>query len=88
MVEHTISIGQLRQNPTQMIRDVKQGVVYTLTDRGQPVAEIAPYRPARWRTGREVSAVFARLGPDPLWAREAAALRADDEPRDPWAAAG
>ena len=84
-MEYTISIGQLRQNPTEMIRDVKRGATYTLTDRGQPVADIAPHRPARWRTGREVGAVLAQLGPDPLWSDEARRLRADDELRDPWA---
>lgn len=86
-MEHTISIGQLRQNPTEMIRDVKRGATYTLTDRGQPVADIAPHRAARWRSGREAAAVLAGLGPDPLWGAEAARLRAEDELRDPWAAA-
>lgn len=86
-VEHTISIGQLRQNPTDMIRDVRQGATYTLTDRGQPVADISPHRPARWRTGREVGAVLAQLGADPLWIEEARQVRADDELRDPWVAA-
>ena len=85
-VEHTISIGQLRQNPTEMIRNVKQGATYTLTDRGQPVADIAPHRPARWRTGREVGAVLAQLGADPLWIEELRQLRADDGLHDPWAA--
>lgn len=87
-MEHSISIGQLRQNPTQMIRDVKQGTTYTLTDRGQPVADIAPHRPARWRTGGEAGAVLAQLGPDPLWIEDVRRLRADDELHDPWAAAG
>ena len=80
---HTISIGQLRQNPTAMIRDVKQGATYTLTDRGQPVADIAPHRPERWRMGREASAVLSQLGADLLWMKEARRLRADDELRDP-----
>ena len=84
-MEHTISIGQLRQNPTGMIRDVKHGATYTLTDRGQPVADIAPHRPARWRTGGEVGTLLAELGPDPLWIAEAGRLSADDRVRDPWA---
>lgn len=86
-MERTISVGQLRQNPTEMIRNVKQGATYTLTDRGQPVADIAPHRPARWRSGREVGAVLAQLRSDPLWIEEGRQLRADDELRDPWAAA-
>ena len=86
-MEHTISIGQLRQNPTEMIRDVKQGATYTLTDRGQPVAVIAPHRPERWRIGGEVGAVLSQLGADPLWIQQARQLRADDELGDPWAAA-
>ena len=87
-MEHMISIGQLRQNPTEMIRDVKQGATYILTDRGQPVADIAPHRPARWRRGSEVAALLAQLGPDPLWRAEEEQLRSDEQPRDPWAAAG
>lgn len=83
---HTISIGRLRQNPTEMIRNVKEGATYTLTDRGQPVADIAPHRPARWRTGREVGAVLAQLGADPFWIEQGRQLRANDELRDPWAA--
>ncbi|MDP9117197.1 MAG: hypothetical protein M3O28_08085 [Actinomycetota bacterium] len=82
---HMISVGQLRQNPTAMIRDVKQGATYTLTDRGQPVADIAPHRPAQWRRGADVSEFLARLGADPAWAEEVRHLRADSALRDPWA---
>ena len=49
-----ISIGQLRQNPTAMIRGVKAGETYTLTDRGQPVAEIRPHPDDRWVPAEQV----------------------------------
>lgn len=84
-MEHTISVGQLRQNPTAMIREVKQGAVYTLTDRGQPVADITPHRSPRWRTGSDVAAVLAQLGPDQTWGEEAEQLRTAEPLRDPWA---
>lgn len=88
-MERSISIGQLRQNPTAMIREVKGGAVYTLTDRGQPVADIAPHRPAAWRSGSEAAAILDELGPDRLSEAEAEQCRAEEAgPRDPWAAAG
>ncbi|MFD1722355.1 type II toxin-antitoxin system Phd/YefM family antitoxin [Amnibacterium endophyticum] len=86
-MERTISIGQLRQNPTGMIREVKNGAVYTLTDRGQPVADIAPHHSARWQSGSEAATVLRELGPDASWVAEDRHRRGEEAgPRDPWAA--
>jgi len=53
----TITVGQLRQNPTRMLDEVAAGESYTVTRHGHPVARIEPmwepatprieYRPSR-----------------------------------------
>ena len=84
----TISVGQLRQNPTQMIRDVRAGEVYVLTDRGVPVADIAPHRALRGVPSETAAAALRELarefGPDPAWVAHVEAFRDDFELRDPW----
>ncbi len=81
----TISVGQLRQNPTQMLRDVRAGATYTITDHGEPVAEVAAVHRRRWVSGDEVDRLLRDLGGDVEWEREIADVRAAEEPRDPWA---
>ena len=44
----TISVGKLRQNPSQMLREVPEGARHTVTDRGRPVAQVGPVHGARW----------------------------------------
>jgi prevent-host-death family protein len=85
-MEKSISIGQLRQNPTVMIREVRHGARYTLTDRGEPVALITPHEHTRWRSGSEVNDVLANLGADPAWAAELETARDELEIVDPWVA--
>lgn len=80
----TISIGQLRQNPTAMIREVRAGATYTLTDHGEPVADIVPHRGRRWLSGREASEILSAIGPDPEWADEIDKHRHEFEIEDPW----
>ncbi|MDR0378380.1 MAG: type II toxin-antitoxin system prevent-host-death family antitoxin [Candidatus Accumulibacter sp.] len=83
-----ISIGQLRQNPTQMIRDVRAGEVYVLTDRGQPVADITPHREYHGVSSETLAVRLRELarefGPDPDWIRDIEAARDCFEFRNPW----
>lgn len=85
---NNISIGELRQNPTGMLRDVKAGATYTVTDRGVPVAEIVARREPRWVPAEEVDALLQDLGADEVWAGEIAEGRAAEDVRDPWESAG
>jgi len=80
----TISIGELRQNPTRMLREVRAGATYAITDHGEPVAEIAATRGVRWVHGTEIDAVLRELGADDAWARELAETRAAEDVLDPW----
>lgn len=80
----TISVGKLRQNPTQMLREVAAGACYTITDRGRPIAEVRPVREIRWVPSEQFTELMKELGPDPKWAAELAAHRATQDMRDPW----
>jgi len=80
----TISVGELRQNPTRMLREVKAGATYTITDHGEPIAEVVALRPHRWIPSGEVDALLRELGADDAWARDVAAARAAETPVDPW----
>lgn len=80
----TISVGELRQNPTQMLREVKAGATYTVTDHGEPVAEITPRRGQRWIPSEEIRALLLDLGADADWADELEEGRSAEEARDPW----
>lgn len=42
MCMKTISVRELRQNPTQMLRDVEAGESYTITSYNRPVARVEP----------------------------------------------
>lgn len=82
--EHSITVGQLRQNPSRMLDDVQDGETYVITNHGRPIADVVPHSDAAWvpvDRAREALAVVA----DPDWARELAEQRADEDLRDPWA---
>jgi prevent-host-death family protein len=81
---NTISVGELRQNPTPMLRKVKAGATYVVTDHGEPVAEIAPRRRHTWIAAADVDTLLRELGPDEGWAREIDNDRAAERVRDPW----
>lgn len=83
-MQNTISVGQLRQNPTQMLRDVRSGAVYVVTDRGEPVAQVSSRRPTAWTPSADVDALLRELGSDDAWAREIAEDRTAEEAIDPW----
>lgn len=42
----TITVGQLRQNPTAMLADVEAGEVYRITRHDREIARIVPRDPA------------------------------------------
>lgn len=80
----TITIGRLRQNPTEMIRAVRAGETWVLTDRGMPVADIVPHREGPWRPVDEIVEMLRAIGPDPEWAGELDRWRAETTIDDPW----
>jgi len=84
MDERTISVGQLRQNPTEMIRAVRSGQHWVLTDRGVPVADIVPHRTSPWRPIEDVAEGLRQLRFDRGLAAEIEAMRDAETLTDPW----
>ena len=65
----TVGIRELRQNASEILRDVEAGEIATVTVAGRPVAQIVPLSANRWTTWERVCAVFD--GPtDPGWDAE------------------
>lgn len=86
MDPHTITIGQLRQNPTDMIRSVRSGRRWVLTDRGVPVADIVPHRSHRWVPAEDIAEALNGLRFDAALAAEIEATRDASSMDDPWGA--
>ncbi|WP_299057308.1 type II toxin-antitoxin system Phd/YefM family antitoxin [uncultured Nocardioides sp.] len=57
----TITVGQLRQNPTQMLSDVESGETYTVTRHDHEIARVVPLdhgvgaRPRRSASGSRLA---------------------------------
>jgi prevent-host-death family protein len=58
----TISVGELRQNPTSMLDDVASGESYVVMNRRRPIARIVPIDDdERWTANRDrIDAYLAR----------------------------
>lgn len=79
-----ISVGELRQNPTPMLREVKRGAKYTVTDHGEPIAEIVSHRTSRWVPAQDLARLLSELGGDQEWASEVAEAREAEPADDSW----
>lgn len=79
----TISVGKLRQNPTEELRRVREGAEYVITDRGVSIGRIVPVEPTRWIPAHRVAALF-EASTDPTWANDLRRDRDDIEGQDPW----
>ncbi len=59
----TISVGELRQNPTRMLDDVAAGETYVVTRHNREIARVSPTTssatviPARKRTGARTASL-------------------------------
>lgn len=74
---------ELRQNASEILREVEAGEPATVTVAGRPVAQIVPIRAEQWTTWERVHAVFDSPT-DAEWddeRREFGAVGLDD----PWA---
>ena len=80
----SITVGQLRQNPSRMLDDVQDGETYTITSHGRPIADVVPHEGSGWVPADRVRALLAIPG-DPRWVVDLEAQREDTDLRDPWA---
>jgi len=77
-----VGVRELRQNASEILRDVEAGEPVTVTVAGRPVAQIVPIRAERWTRWERIHDVF-ESPTDPGWdaeRREFGALGLDD----PW----
>jgi prevent-host-death family protein len=82
----TITVGKLRQNPTEMVHAVRQGAVCVLTDRGVPMGRIVPFRPRqRWVAAQDAKSLLSEPAGS-TWSADLRQARDAEALRDPWAA--
>jgi prevent-host-death family protein len=54
----TFGVRELRQNASEILREVESGEPAIVTVAGRPVAQIVPLRAERWTTWERVRSVF------------------------------
>lgn len=84
---NSVSIAELRQNPTQVLGAVEHGETYVVTRYRKEIARIVPPKARRPVTAADAMAVYDSAPLlDSTWAEEITADRAafDAETTDPW----
>jgi prevent-host-death family protein len=54
----TVGVRELRQNASEILREVEAGEPATVTGAGRPVAQIVPIGADRWTTWERIRQVF------------------------------
>lgn len=57
-VVSTVGVRELRQNASEILREVEAGEPATVTVAGRPVAQIIPIRQEQWTTWERIRQVF------------------------------
>ena len=81
-VVSTVGVRELRQNASEILREVEAGEPATVTVAGRPVAQIIPIRQEQWTTWERIRQVFDSPT-DNGWDDERRAFGAP-ELDDPW----
>jgi len=77
----TVGLRELRQNASELVRQVEAGEEVTITVAGRPSARLVPVSPRAWRRWQDIEELFD--GPaDPGWRGDRELLDADLQ--DPW----
>ena len=77
----TVGLRELRQNASELVRQVEAGEEVTITVAGRPSARLVAVSPRAWRRWQDISELFD--GPaDPDWDDDRQLLNADLQ--DPW----
>lgn len=82
-MSRTISVGELRQNPTAALDAVAEGESFVVTRHRKPIAELRPIRSPRGVSPADFAAVMSRHRVDIGWSAELAEDR-ESESDDPW----
>lgn len=73
----SIGVRELRQNASEILRDVEAGHAVTVTVQGRPVAQLTPLKAATWTTWAHVRAIFDSPN-DLTWEAERRTSTPDD----------
>ena len=79
----TVGVRELRQNASEILREVEAGESATVTVAGRPVAQIVAIRADRWTTWEHIRSVFDSPT-DTSWDAQRREFGAGDLV-DPWA---
>ena len=66
----TVGLRELRQEASDLVRQVESGQEIEITVSGRPAARMIPAAPKRWRRWDHVADLFTGR-PDPDWRRDA-----------------
>ena len=80
----TITVAQLRQNPTAALDEVEHGETYIVTKHRREVARLVPPAARRGVTPDEFEDLLRRTPLTEDWAAEIAEQRSDFDTPDPW----
>lgn len=81
----TITVAQLRQNPTAALDDVERGETYVVTRHRREIARLVPPAGRRAVTDKDFQRLLDETPLTSDWAGEIAEQRADlDDRPDPW----
>lgn len=64
-----VGLRELRQQASELVRQVEAGASITVTVNGRPAARLAPVGRAHWRRWEDVAAIFEGAA-DPDWERD------------------
>jgi prevent-host-death family protein len=65
----TVGLRELRQDASELVRQVESGEVIEITVSGRPAARMVPTAPKRWQRWDDVADLFAGR-PDAEWLRD------------------
>jgi prevent-host-death family protein len=85
----TISVGELRQNPTEALSEVERGGTYVVTRHRRPIAQLVPIED-RWASGKDLMEFAEQYkrehaGEPDTFPRELLDELRAQEAEDPWA---
>lgn len=77
----TVGLRELRQDASELVRQVERGEVIEITVSGRPAARMVPAAPKRWQRWDDIAHLFAGR-PDPDWQRDVDLV--DQSAVNPW----
>ena len=81
----TVGLRELRQEASDLVRQVQSGEEIEITVSGRPAARLIPAAPKRWQRWSDIAELF-RGRSDPDWPRDVGLV--DHSVANPWERSG